>query len=55
MTRRFLFAKIHRATVTQVELHYTGSITIDANLLDDSPSPKRRSGTSSAATCSSQK
>lgn len=27
-------SKIHRAKVTQAELHYVGSITIDANLLD---------------------
>lgn len=27
-------AKIHRATVTQADLHYEGSITIDADLLD---------------------
>lgn len=27
-------AKLHRATVTQAELHYEGSITIDAGLLE---------------------
>jgi aspartate 1-decarboxylase len=27
-------SKIHRATVTQAELNYIGSITIDADLLD---------------------
>lgn len=27
-------AKLHRATVTEAELHYEGSITIDAGLLD---------------------
>jgi aspartate 1-decarboxylase len=27
-------SKLHRATVTQAELHYEGSITIDADLLD---------------------
>lgn len=27
-------SKIHRATVTQAELHYVGSITIDENLMD---------------------
>jgi aspartate 1-decarboxylase len=27
-------AKIHRATVTQADLHYVGSLTIDSNLLD---------------------
>ena len=29
-----LKSKIHRATVTQADLHYVGSITIDADLLD---------------------
>lgn len=29
-------AKIHRATVTEADLHYVGSITIDKNLLDKS-------------------
>jgi aspartate 1-decarboxylase len=29
-----LKAKIHRATVTACDLHYVGSITIDADLLD---------------------
>ena len=29
-----LKAKIHRATVTQAELNYVGSITIDEDLLD---------------------
>jgi aspartate 1-decarboxylase len=33
--RRVLFkAKIHRAKVTQADLHYEGSVTIDANLLE---------------------
>jgi len=27
-------SKIHRATVTEADLHYEGSITIDANLMD---------------------
>jgi len=27
-------SKIHRATVTQADLHYEGSVTIDQNLLD---------------------
>jgi aspartate 1-decarboxylase len=30
-----LKSKIHRATVTQADLHYVGSITIDAELLDE--------------------
>lgn len=28
--------KLHRATVTQAELHYVGSVTIDADLLEQS-------------------
>ncbi len=30
----FLYAKIHRATVTDANLNYVGSITIDENILD---------------------
>lgn len=30
----FLFSKIHRATITQANLNYIGSITIDKTLLD---------------------
>ncbi len=30
----FLYAKIHRATVTDANLNYVGSITIDKNILD---------------------
>jgi len=33
MLRKMMRAKIHRATVTQCDLHYVGSITIDADLL----------------------
>lgn len=29
-----LKSKIHRATVTEADLHYVGSITIDQNLMD---------------------
>jgi aspartate 1-decarboxylase len=29
-----LLGKIHRATVTQADLHYVGSLTVDADLLD---------------------
>lgn len=36
MLRKFLLAKIHRATVTQCDPHYVGSITIDALLLEES-------------------
>jgi len=32
--RHLLTSKIHRATVTEADLHYVGSITIDADLLD---------------------
>jgi aspartate 1-decarboxylase len=34
MHRRLLASKIHRATVTEANLDYEGSITIDADLLD---------------------
>ena len=34
MRRRMFLAKIHRATVTHADLHYEGSVTIDADLLD---------------------
>lgn len=36
MTIPMLKAKIHRATVTQAELDYVGSITVDAQLLEES-------------------
>ncbi len=32
--RVMMKSKIHRATVTQADLHYVGSVTIDADLLD---------------------
>jgi len=34
MQRTMLKSKIHRATVTDCDLHYVGSITIDRDLLD---------------------
>jgi aspartate 1-decarboxylase len=34
MLRQLLKAKIHRATVTNADLNYTGSITIDADLME---------------------
>jgi aspartate 1-decarboxylase len=34
MLRTMLKAKIHRATVTDCDLHYVGSITIDPDLLE---------------------
>ncbi|MEV6345840.1 aspartate 1-decarboxylase [Actinoplanes sp. NPDC051851] len=33
MRRMVLNGKIHRATVTQADLHYVGSLTIDADLM----------------------
>ncbi|MFZ0389988.1 MAG: aspartate 1-decarboxylase [Calditrichia bacterium] len=36
MKREFLLAKIHRATITHSNLHYTGSLTIDEELLEKS-------------------
>jgi aspartate 1-decarboxylase len=34
MQRQMLKSKIHRATITDCDLHYVGSITIDADLLE---------------------
>ena len=34
MIRQFLKSKIHRATVTEAELEYEGSITIDEGLME---------------------
>jgi len=34
MLRTILLSKIHRATITQTDLNYVGSITIDKDLLD---------------------
>jgi aspartate 1-decarboxylase len=34
MQRTMMKSKIHRATVTQADLHYVGSVTIDQDLLD---------------------
>ena len=36
MQRTMMKSKIHRATVTQADLHYVGSVTIDEDLLDGS-------------------
>jgi aspartate 1-decarboxylase len=33
LLRPMMIGKIHRATVTQADLHYVGSITVDAHLL----------------------
>lgn len=34
MLRTMFKSKIHRATVTQADLHYVGSVTIDAALME---------------------
>jgi len=34
MRRRMMKSKIHRATVTDANLHYVGSVTVDQDLLD---------------------
>jgi aspartate 1-decarboxylase len=34
MLRTMFKSKIHRATVTHADLHYVGSVTVDADLLD---------------------
>ncbi|TDC73145.1 aspartate 1-decarboxylase [Streptomyces hainanensis] len=34
MLRTMFKSKIHRATVTEADLHYVGSVTIDADLMD---------------------
>jgi aspartate 1-decarboxylase len=35
MFRRMFLAKIHRATITHADLHYEGSCTIDADLMNE--------------------
>ena len=34
MYRTMLKSKIHRATVTQADLHYVGSVTVDEDLME---------------------
>ena len=34
MIRTMLKSKIHRATVTQADLHYVGSVTVDLDLME---------------------
>ncbi|CAM5419336.1 aspartate 1-decarboxylase [Streptomyces spiroverticillatus] len=34
MQRTMFKSKIHRATVTQADLHYVGSVTVDADLME---------------------
>ena len=35
MKRSFLKSKIHRAVITQTELHYEGSLTIDKKIMEE--------------------
>ncbi|MPV48434.1 MULTISPECIES: aspartate 1-decarboxylase [unclassified Pseudactinotalea] len=39
LMRPMMVGKIHRATVTQADLHYVGSVTIDAELLEAADLP----------------
>ena len=41
MQRTMFSAKIHRATVTHADLHYVGSVTVDADLLRRRPAARR--------------
>jgi aspartate 1-decarboxylase len=34
MRRRMMKSKLHRATVTQADLHYVGSLTLDRDLME---------------------
>ena len=34
MIRKLLKSKIHRATVTEADLHYEGSVTVDVDLME---------------------
>ena len=34
MRRRMMKSKVHRATVTDANLHYVGSITVDKDLME---------------------
>src|SRR3978361_97752 len=34
MMRTMLKSKVHRATVTQADLHYVGSVTVDEDLME---------------------
>ncbi len=34
MLREICKSKIHRATITEADLHYNGSLTVDRNLMD---------------------
>jgi aspartate 1-decarboxylase len=35
MRRRIMKSKVHRATITAADLHYEGSLTLDADLMSD--------------------
>ncbi len=54
MLRTMMTSKIHRATVTQADLHYVGSVTIDQISLNTTRASSRasrsRSSTSTTAT-----
>ena len=49
MTITMLKAKIHRATVTQAELDYVGSITVDMDLLEQAGIFEYERGSAEAA------
>ena len=34
MRRRMMKSKVHRATVTEADLHYVGSVTVDPDLME---------------------
>ena len=44
MRRRMMKSKIHRATVTDANLHYVGSITLDPDLMDAADLRRVRAG-----------
>ena len=48
MLRTMMKSKIHRATVTQADLHYVGSVTVDEDLLDAADLLRRRAGRTSS-------
>ena len=47
--RTMLKSKIHRATVTDADLHYEGSVTLDPLLMEAAGSPPTLSKVSAAA------
>lgn len=50
MYRTMMKSKIHRATVTQADLHYVGSVTVSADLLEAADLLPGRGSTSSTST-----